>query len=152
MKNYTSRAHRDHTCYASSVTKLTTSWQKSTGLQWKPLRLSSISHQDQKTRLLLAHHSLRLWKTFCEVQKVPTARTDNSYMFMQWYMDIIRPLVESRGKKKVRYILVITDYFTKWIETDSYQRVKSVQVKDFIWKNIACHHGLPYQIITDNGS
>jgi len=53
------------------------------------------------------------------------------YLFMQWAMDIVGPLPPSRSKK---YLLVLTDYFTKWVEAEAYHELKSLQVVAFIWK------------------
>ncbi|XP_048605052.1 uncharacterized protein LOC125582405 [Brassica napus] len=71
------------------------------------------------------------------------------YPFMRWGMDIIGPMPASRQKK---FILVLTDYFTKWVEAEAYASITDKEVQNFIWKNIICRHGLPYEIITDNGS
>ncbi|XP_048605553.1 uncharacterized protein LOC125583053 [Brassica napus] len=38
------------------------------------------------------------------------------YPFMRWGMDIIGPMPASRQKK---FILVLTDYFTKWVEAEA---------------------------------
>jgi len=71
------------------------------------------------------------------------------YLFMRWSMDIIGPL--HRSTRGVQYLLVLTDYFSKWIETEAYMSIKDSAVKTFIWKNIICRHSVPYEIITDNG-
>ncbi|XP_056864128.1 uncharacterized protein LOC130511242 [Raphanus sativus] len=71
------------------------------------------------------------------------------YPFMRWGMDIIGPMPNSRQR---RFILVLTDYFTKWIEAEAFSQVTDKEVRTFVWKNIICRHGLPYEIITDNGS
>lgn len=64
-------------------------------------------------------------------------------------MDIVGPLHISKQK---RFLLVITDFFSKWVEADSYASIKDVQVENFVWKNIICRHGVAYEIVTDNGS
>ncbi|CAE5959511.1 unnamed protein product [Arabidopsis arenosa] len=71
------------------------------------------------------------------------------YPFMRWSMDIIRPL--HRSTRGVQYLLVLTDYFSKWIEAEAYASIKDSAVNTFIWKNIICRHGVPYEIVTDNG-
>ena len=71
------------------------------------------------------------------------------YPFMRWGMDIIGPMPSSRQK---RFILVLTDYFTKWVEAEAYASITDKEVQKFVWKNIICRHGLPYEIVTDNGS
>jgi len=71
------------------------------------------------------------------------------YPFMRWSMDIIGPMHPSRQKKLV---LILTDYFSKWIEAESYASIKDAQVESFVLKHILCRHGMPYEIVTDNGS
>ncbi|KAG7564205.1 Ribonuclease H domain [Arabidopsis suecica] len=71
------------------------------------------------------------------------------YPFMRWSMDIIGPL--HRSTRGVQYLLVLTDYFSKWIEDEAYASIKDSAVNTFIWKNIICRHGVPYEIVTDNG-
>ncbi|CAA7037499.1 unnamed protein product [Microthlaspi erraticum] len=66
-------------------------------------------------------------------------------------MDIVGPMVSS-GPKQFQYLLVLTDYFTKWIEAKPYQQTTELEVRKFIWKDIICRHGLPFEIVTDNGS
>ncbi|KAL1204396.1 hypothetical protein V5N11_034650 [Cardamine amara subsp. amara] len=42
-----------------------------------------------------------------------------SYPFMRWSMDIMGPMVPSEDNE-LRFVLVLTDYFTKWIEAEAY--------------------------------
>ena len=72
------------------------------------------------------------------------------YPFIRWSMDIIGPMHKStRG---VQHLLVLTDYFSKWIEAEAYITIKDSVVKTFLWKNIICRYGFPAEIVTDNGS
>jgi len=67
------------------------------------------------------------------------------YPFMRWSMDIIGPL--HRSTRGVQYLLVLTDYFSKWIEAEAYVNIKDSTVKTFIWKNIICRQGIWKNII-----
>ncbi|KAK0600831.1 hypothetical protein LWI29_018793 [Acer saccharum] len=69
---------------------------------------------------------------------------------MKWGMDIVGKLPAAPGD--IVYMLVLTDYFTKWVEVGAYQQVRDIEVRDFIWKNIICRFGVPREIVTDNGS
>ena len=71
------------------------------------------------------------------------------YPFMRWGMGIIGQMQSSRQKK---FILVLMDYFTKWVEAEAYANITDKEVQKFFWKNIICRHRLPYEIITDNRS
>ena len=67
-------------------------------------------------------------------------------------MDIVEPLITSgRGRQKLRFLLVLTDHFTKWIEAEAFQQITRFEVEGFVWKDIVCRHGVPYEIVTGNG-
>ena len=53
------------------------------------------------------------------------------------------------GNKK--YLLVGTDYFTKWVKTEPLANIKDVDAKRFVWKNIVTRFGVPHMLILDNG-
>ena len=53
------------------------------------------------------------------------------------------------GNKK--YLLVYTNYFTKWVEAEPLANIRDVDVKRFIWKNIVTRFGVPNVLISDNG-
>ncbi|KAG7594217.1 Retrotransposon gag domain [Arabidopsis thaliana x Arabidopsis arenosa] len=71
------------------------------------------------------------------------------YPFMRWSMDIVGPM--HRSTRGVQYLLVLTDYFSKWIEAEAYINIKDSVVKTFLWKHIICRYGVLYEIVTDNG-
>ena len=50
-----------------------------------------------------------------------------------------------------KYLLVGTDYFTKWIEVKPLANIRDVYAKRFIWKNIVTQFGIPHALISDNG-
>ncbi|KAL6344991.1 hypothetical protein AAG906_007722 [Vitis piasezkii] len=53
-----------------------------------------------------------------------------------------------RAQKK--FLLVATDYFSKWVEVEAYASIKDKDVTKFVWKNIICRFGIPQTIIADN--
>ena len=59
------------------------------------------------------------------------------------------PLPIAVAQKK--FLLVATNYFSKWIETKAYASIKDKDVTKFVWKNIICQFGIPQAIIDDNG-
>ena len=69
--------------------------------------------------------------------------------FAQWGLDIVGPLPKAIGNKK--YLLVDTDYFTKWVEAEALANIKDVDVKKFVWKSIVTRFGVPHTLISDNG-
>nr|CAN71500.1 hypothetical protein VITISV_007955 [Vitis vinifera] len=69
--------------------------------------------------------------------------------FAQWGMDIVGPLLAAPAQKK--FLLVATDYFSKWVEAEAYASIKDKDVTKFVWKNIVCRFGISHTIIADNG-
>ncbi|RVW70451.1 Pol polyprotein [Vitis vinifera] len=50
-----------------------------------------------------------------------------------------------------KFLLIATDYFSKWVEAEAYASIKDKDVTKFVWKNIVCRFGIPQTIIADNG-
>ena len=92
---------------------------------------------------------------------MPTLRQPKSYAptalqtipitwpFAVWGLDMIGPLKEGSHKKK--YLFVMVDKFTKWIEAKPVKTAESGPVIDFI-SGVVHRYGVPHSIITDNGS
>ncbi|XP_023893429.1 uncharacterized protein LOC112005408 [Quercus suber] len=66
-----------------------------------------------------------------------------------WGLDIVGHFPKAAGNK--RYLLVGTDYFTKWVETEPLANIRDVDAKRFIWKNIVTRFGVSRTLILDNG-
>jgi hypothetical protein len=56
-----------------------------------------------------------------------------------------------KGTGGVEYVVVATDYSTKWTEAKALKSITSQQVQSFVWENIICRFGIPQIIVTDNG-
>nr|GEW05496.1 reverse transcriptase domain-containing protein [Tanacetum cinerariifolium] len=69
--------------------------------------------------------------------------------FYKWGIDIAGPFLE--GPRKVKFLIVAMDYFTKWIEAKAVATITGGQVKKFVWDNIVCRFGIQGEIISDNG-
>ncbi|GKC13286.1 reverse transcriptase domain-containing protein [Tanacetum coccineum] len=72
------------------------------------------------------------------------------WLFMKWGIDIVGPLPKVSGK--VKYLIVATDYFTKWMEANPLVTITGKQVVNFTWDNIVCRFGIPATIVTNNGT
>ena len=68
--------------------------------------------------------------------------------FAQWGLDIVGPFPKAIGNKK--YLLIGTNYFTKWVEAEPLANIKDVDVKRFIWKSIITRFGVPHTLISNN--
>ena len=69
---------------------------------------------------------------------------------MRWGLDIIGKLPAAKGGRC--FILLVTDYFTNWVEAEAYLNVTTNDVIKFIWKYIICRFGLPSSLTMDNGT
>ena len=65
-------------------------------------------------------------------------------------IDFIGPLTPTKRGNK--YILVATDYLTKWPEAKPMKEANANNVVEFIYKEIICRHGCPKIILSDRGS
>ena len=70
--------------------------------------------------------------------------------FARWGLDIIGKLPLAKPGKC--FVLLATDYFTNWVEAESYSSVTTNDVISFIWKFIICRFGLPNSLTMDNGT
>ncbi|XP_042400764.1 uncharacterized protein LOC121990755 [Zingiber officinale] len=76
----------------------------------------------------------------------PTLQKDASKL---WEMDIVGPFPMAIGQR--RFLLVVVDYFSKWVEAEPLARITKSMVKKFLWQNIICWFGIPCRLVSDNG-
>jgi Integrase zinc binding domain/Integrase core domain len=65
-------------------------------------------------------------------------------------IDFVGPLEKTKNGN--RYILVVTDYLTKWPEAKPMKEATSENVVQFIYERIICRHGCPKIILSDRGT
>ena len=56
-----------------------------------------------------------------------------------------------QGKKQLKFLLIVIDYFSKWVEAEALAMITEAKVRSFVWKNIVCRFGIPQTFISDNG-
>jgi hypothetical protein len=64
-------------------------------------------------------------------------------------LDVLGPLPLSKNENK--YILVITDYFTRWAEAYPMKNQETKTIADLLINEFVCRFGIPHQIHTDQG-
>nr|GEW79405.1 reverse transcriptase domain-containing protein [Tanacetum cinerariifolium] len=79
----------------------------------------------------------------------PLTPITTPWPFYKWGIDIAGPFPERSGK--VKFLIVVMDYFIKWIAAKVVATITGNQVKKFVWDNIVCRFGLPGEIVSDNG-
>ena len=68
-------------------------------------------------------------------------------------IDILGPMTQTR--RGYRYVLVISDYFTRWAEAFAMKNIEAVTAADLLVdllvKEFICRYGIPRQIHSDQG-
>jgi len=63
-------------------------------------------------------------------------------------LDLVGPLPKTNNDN--RYIIVLVDYLTKWVEAEPLKTTESEDVIKFL-KKVFSRHGIPEVLVTDNG-
>jgi hypothetical protein len=72
------------------------------------------------------------------------------WSFAQWGLDIVGPL--PRAPENKRFLIVATNYFTKWVKAELLSNIRDVDTKRFFWKNVVTRFDIPWAAISDNGT
>jgi transposase InsO family protein len=70
--------------------------------------------------------------------------------FEKWALDFVQPISPMSHKKN--YILVCTDYVTKWVEEKTLFRATEKSIVEFIYEDIFTSFGVPHEIVTKQGT
>ena len=94
-------------------------------------------------------HKCQIYTDKIHVPPSPLYVMVSPWPFSMWEMDVIG-LITPKASNGHRFIFVVIDYFTKWVEMASYAIVTKSVVSRFIKKEIICRYGFPERIISDN--
>ena len=56
------------------------------------------------------------------------------------------------GTNQNKYLIIVVDLFTKWIEAEDFAKITAQNVLFFYKTNILSRFGIPQVIVTDNGT
>ncbi|KAL6196554.1 hypothetical protein ACLB2K_032168 [Fragaria x ananassa] len=68
-----------------------------------------------------------------------------------WAIEFVG-IIHSHSSKQHKFIIVATNFFTKWIETEPLKVTLTNSVRNFIFRNIISRFGIPKYIVTDRGA
>ena len=54
--------------------------------------------------------------------------------------------------RQMKYLVVTTEYFTKWIEAEPVEQITTHKIQHIVWKNIVCGFGVPKRLVSDNNT
>lgn len=72
-----------------------------------------------------------------------------SYPFDQWGINIVGPF--STGSRQKKFLLVIVDYFSKWVKAEALTQITEDAIMKVLWQNIVSQYGIPHKIVSNNG-
>ncbi|KAG8482790.1 hypothetical protein CXB51_024036 [Gossypium anomalum] len=96
-------------------------------------------------------HKCQIYGDKIHVAPSPLHVMTSPWPFSMWGMDVIGP-ISPKASNGHRFIFVVIDYFTKWVEAASFANVTRTAVCRFLKKEIICRYGLPERIISDNAT
>ena len=91
-------------------------------------------------------HKCQVYADKIHILPVPLNVLTAPWPFAMWGIDMIGEIKPTTSNGH-RFILVVIDYFTKWVEAASFASViKNVDAR-FIKQNLICRYGIPERII-----
>lgn len=58
------------------------------------------------------------------------------------------PFPQAMGNRS--FVIVATNYFTRWVEVEALANIRYVDVKKFFWMNIVTSFRIPNALVSDN--
>ncbi|KAI5334732.1 hypothetical protein L3X38_024865 [Prunus dulcis] len=86
-----------------------------------------------------------------QAPSVPMNPVVKPWPFRGWAMDLIGKIYPASSQQHC-FIIVATDYFTKWVEAKPIKTTTSQEIITFIEEQIIQRFGIPESITTDRGS
>ena len=72
--------------------------------------------------------------------------------FQKWGLDFVGPFTTAAARMGNKYILVATDYCTKWVEAKALRENTAAVTAKFLYKHIWCRFGCTIEQVSDQGS
>jgi hypothetical protein len=69
--------------------------------------------------------------------------------FQKWGLNFVGPFNPAVAQTGNRYILVATDYYTKWVEAKALRDNTASSIAKFLYKYIWCRYGCPIELVSD---
>jgi hypothetical protein len=94
------------------------------------------------------------YQKFGNIQRVPASALNpiiEPWPFRGWGIDLIGQ-INPPSSKGHKFVLLATDYFTKWVEEIPLKKVTSKNLVEFVKEHIIYRFGIPQTITTDQGA
>ena len=94
-------------------------------------------------------HHCQLFEGKRKLRPLPLKPISVDAPFQRWGLDFIGE-INPASSGQHRWILTVTDYFTKWVEAVPTRQAIDVVIIEFLLSNIMSRFGCPRKIVTDN--
>ncbi|GJY01602.1 reverse transcriptase domain-containing protein [Tanacetum coccineum] len=125
--NYALREIHEGSCNMHVGTRSVVAKALLTGYYWPTM------HRDARA-LIRACQDCQVHKPILRNPQQKLNPITSPWPFYKWRIDIVEPFPE--GPRKVKFIIVAMDYFTKWIEAKPIAIITGNLIKKFVWDNI----------------
>ena len=95
----------------------------------------------------------------CQRVKVPIRRDNmplrpmmGARAFAKWGIDFVGPINPPAHRTRAQYIIVATDYLTKWVEAKATPKNDARTTACFLYEYVFTRYGLPIEIVSDRGT
>ena len=92
----------------------------------------------------------------CQWVKVPIRRDNmplqpmmGARAFAKWGIDFVGPINPPAHRTRAQYIIVATDYLTKWVEAKATPKNDACMTACFLYENVFTRYRLPIEIVSD---
>ena len=69
-------------------------------------------------------------------------------LFSKWGIYLLGPF--SLASEQVKYLIIVIDYFTKWVKAELLSTIIITQAQKFVWRNIFIRFKIPDSVVTYN--
>ena len=84
--------------------------------------------------------------------RMPLRPMISTRAFAKWGLDFVGPIKPPAKGTHAEYILVATDYLTKWVEAKATIKNDARTTAKFLYENIFTRYGLPIELVSDQGT
>ena len=127
--------------FSGQITARTILWS---GLWWPTL------HQDALEYVKRCEECQRT-KPPVAMDEMPLRPIMATRAFAKWGIDFVGPIKPPAKHTHAEYIIVATDYLTKWVEAKATVKNDARTTAKFLYENVFTRYGLPIEIVSDQG-
>ena len=107
-------------------------------------------------------HDAKEFVNLCEVcqrskvpnmfDRMPLRPMLSTRAFAKWGLNFVGPIKPLVKGTHIEYILVATNYLTKWVEAKAAVKNDACTMERFLYENIFMCYGLPIELVSDQGT